>query len=137
MPDQDRIHADLLLAEKRTAAALDAAVTAHDRIAKRLALAYRRPKYLAVGRDGLLRDFGDNADEPLAPDSEVLRGVRRREGNRAFSGDGPAQLPAVAGGRCNTRGHRYVTELWSGLMDVSCGCSAGSARPDDFPGGSG
>lgn len=71
MPDQDRIHADLLLAEKRTAAALDAAVTARDRMARRLALAYQRPKYLAVGQDGLLRDFGDNADEPLPADSEV------------------------------------------------------------------
>ena len=78
MPDlgQDRIHADLLLAEKRNAAALDTAVTARDAMAKRLALAHQRPKYLVVGRDGLLRDFADNADAPLPTDAEVAAAVR-------------------------------------------------------------
>ncbi len=75
MQDQDRVHADLLLAEKRTAAALDTAVTARDRMARRLALAYQRPKCLAVGWDGLLRDFADNADEPLPTDAKVAAAV--------------------------------------------------------------
>lgn len=44
-------------------------------MARRLALAYQRPKYLAVGRDGLLRDFADNADEPLPTDAKVAAAV--------------------------------------------------------------
>ena len=41
-PDRDRIHADLLLAEKRGKAALKQAETTRDQMASRLAEAYQR-----------------------------------------------------------------------------------------------
>ena len=75
-PDRDRMHADLLLAEKRGKAALNKAETARDRMASRLAEAYQRPKHLAVGRDGRLRDVTEHGDKPLPTDAEVAAVVR-------------------------------------------------------------
>ena len=74
--DRDRIHADLLLAEKRGKAALNKAETTRDRMASRQAEAYRRPKYLAVGRDGRLRDVAEHGDKPLPTDAEVAAVVQ-------------------------------------------------------------
>ena len=75
-PDRDRIHADLLLAEKRGKAALKKAEATRDQMASRLAEAYQRPKYLAVGRDGRLRDVAERGDKPLPTDGEVAAVVR-------------------------------------------------------------
>lgn len=74
--DRDRIHADLLLAEKRGKAALKKAETTRDRMASRLAEAYQRPKYLAVGRDGHLRDVAEHGDKPLPTNAEVAAVVQ-------------------------------------------------------------
>ena len=75
-PDRDRIHADLLLAEKRGAAALKKAEATRDQMAGRLTEAYQRPRYLAVGRDGLLRDVAERGDQPLPTDAEVVAVVQ-------------------------------------------------------------
>ena len=75
-PDRDRIHADLLLAEKRGQAALKKAEATRDRMATRLAEAYQRPKYLAVGRDGRLRDVAEHGDRPLPTDAELAAVVQ-------------------------------------------------------------
>ena len=75
-PDRDRIHADLLLAEKRGKAALEKAEATRDRMASRLAEAYQRPKYLAVSGDGRLRDIAERGDTPLPTDADVAAVVQ-------------------------------------------------------------
>ena len=74
--DRDRLHADLLLAEKRGTAALAKAEANRDQMALRLAKAYQKPKYLAVGRDRRLRDIAENVDKPLPTDAEMAAVVR-------------------------------------------------------------
>lgn len=46
-------------------------------MASRLAEAYQRPKYLAVGRDGRLRDVAEHGDRSLPTDAEVAAVVRK------------------------------------------------------------
>ncbi len=75
-PDRDRIRADLLLAEKRSKVALKKAEVTRDQMASRMAEAYQRPRYLAVGRDGRLRDVAEGGDKPLPTDAEVATVVR-------------------------------------------------------------
>ena len=75
-PDRDRIHADLLPADKRGKAALKKAEAARDRMASRLADGYQKPAYLAVGRDEGCWDVAAHGDTLLPTDTGVAAVVR-------------------------------------------------------------
>ena len=91
-PDRDRIHADLLLAEKRGKTALETAEATRDRMASRLAEAHQRPKYLTVRADGMLRDVAEYGDTPLPTDADVAAVVQEVQRLRRSLADIRARL---------------------------------------------